>query len=148
MSDTICGHDRALVLAALQMTNDMSDELLVVMVAGARAKGNTGPKTAVVEALLDPAKLAELMASALRARGLEMTIDTDRDNVCISVLNGDIVVEYEQQGERAPGDWSGYSKVVFALPTARTQLLAIMQTTADPSSRETCERILRGTNGV
>lgn len=80
----------------------------------------------------DPAKLAELMASALRTRGF------DADVFPWTPQNG------TPWTPRVHVRLSGHGAIRFELPQARAELLAIMQTEPDESSHETCERILRG----
>jgi hypothetical protein len=85
---------------------------------------------AAYAAIDDPAKLAELLAMALRARGSTWAAEADDDDA-------QNVLIYQ---ERANG--CSYRSV--PLSTARAALAAIMATPADPSSRERCERIIRG----
>jgi hypothetical protein len=107
-------------------------------------------------AVNDPAKLAELMAMALRARG----VNTDLDNDSWSVT----IVRHLVNGVRiSPRSWllpSGVPHTTttrrhatlslpgreydFDMPEARAKLLAIMATSANETSRDECERILRG----
>ncbi len=107
--------------------------------------------------IFDPAKLAELMASALRARGVAVELlppraRVDYDHHEDPPHGACRVVAFMPDGfqHRVDIEWipSEGLCLCMLLPTARAKLLAIMQTTADPASRETCERILRGTNGV
>ncbi len=93
-------------------------------------KGCECPSCAAYHACLDPAKLAKLMAIALRARmprewhiygaGGDLGL-----GVCIEMENDFIDAR-------------------TTLAQARAKLLAIMQTPADESSREACEQIVRG----
>ena len=77
----------------------------------------------------DPVKLAELLAMALRARGVDVvSADHHWTGSIVIVLRGD-------------------ERIVLSMPQARTVLAAIMALPADESSREACERIIRGDNG-
>jgi hypothetical protein len=74
----------------------------------------------------DPAKLAELMAMALLARGVELL------GIAFCVVDGSIVV--------VASKW----RRVRTMPQARAALLTIMALPADASSKPQCERIVRG----
>ena len=82
------------------------------------------------QAIDDPAKLAELMASALRARMPQ----TWRIYGAGGDLGIGICVEME----------NNFIDARMTPAQARESLLTIMRMSADPSSREACERILRG----
>jgi len=153
VSDTICRHDSALILDALNLTRGMSDELLCVMVAGARAKGNGGPKTAAAETLLDPAKLTELMMMALRARGFDAACDwSDRHDFYVAWWPNDPQyvdgTQWIHVRAGSFGRFKGLSTNELDMPATRAKLLRIMRTPADETSRDECERIVRGDNGA
>jgi len=80
----------------------------------------------------DPAKLAELHAMGLRARGID----------------ADVFPWIPEDGTpwtpRVHIRLAGNGIVRLELPEARTLLLAIMALPADDSSRGACERIVRG----
>jgi hypothetical protein len=88
---------------------------------GAYAAANLGWSPAWF-ASRDPAKLVELMAMALRARGVH----------CIVAVYFGCDDTMIQIGDR-----------VFTMPQARTMLAAIMATIADDFSKWQCERIIR-----
>lgn len=101
-------------------------------------------KCAIVDAMiLDPTKLAELMASALRERGFsDVAPFVDElapvDEFRISVHGDDISIVFRRCGAHKR------ACTLASAAKARALLLAIMQTTADESSRKTCESIIRG----
>ena len=85
-----------------------------------------------IVAVLDPVKLAELMALALRARGF---------GGAIYVHEQELHVCWSMTANCTTTQW-------LTVPQARARLLRIMHTPADPTSRDECERILRGDDGV
>lgn len=86
-------------------------------------------------AILDPAKLAELMVMGLRARGIQISIE-DANEYGVSFLIWS--AKHPVHGRPLPEQrWVSPAKV-------RSQVLAIMATPPDESSREACERILKG----
>jgi hypothetical protein len=95
---------------------------------------HTYPWQSALVAIHDPAKLAELMANALRVRGL-----VDGNHVRIThymhpIKNQTIGIWWPRRCKNADCD----------MAEARAKLLAIMQTAPDKSSRKACESILRG----
>lgn len=99
----------------------------------------------------DPAKLAELTLLAMVARGWHSFDDPGEymELPCVHVVS-DVVDSTPYVGIRLWW-WEDLDKHVrrslemtFAIHKARAKLLAIMQTSPDESSRDACERILRG----
>lgn len=89
----------------------------------------------------DPAKLAELMASALRSRGIHVLQQFEPivyPCAHATVKNSDIVVRVW------PVDSEHGTNYVLSPSECRAKILAIMKTTPDESSRKTCEQILKG----
>lgn len=145
--DKLCGCDACEPLVfALNIV--ASDPISAANFATSKAPGDDNGlrEWCAVNALADPAKLAELMASALRARGLwkwsaSMSIPTGAIMFdVIARVDGAIRCEL-WDCRKVRSFRRELSMVEF-----RTRLLAIMQTTANESSREACERILRGDN--
>lgn len=86
----------------------------------------------------DPAKLAELGAMALRARGFIVELLSDyypRDQMSYGVVitwtNTSVDVRFDE--------WQN-----MTLPQFRSILARVMATPADESSREQCEKLIRG----
>lgn len=131
MSATICGHERDVLIWALKLwsTSPNFAANLVDIRDDEKGPNWSATRHAALVATNDPAKLAELMASALRARGLDVLTSIG--------TNGAI-------GDFIEFAWWGQTGIVRDMRTVYKALLAIMQTTANKSSRETCERILRG----
>jgi len=97
------------------------------------ARGDMFGATASMQAhaaVDDPAKLAELFVLAESARG-------DRYEF---VVSGDTI----EWCEWAKGKKRLLTIAIWTMAQAREKLLAIMHTPADLSSREACEKILRG----
>lgn len=92
-----------------------------------------------IVAVTDPARLAELMAMALRARGFDVPGPHEQSYWAQLVI--DVLREWNQLRVELP---ENDSVLVLDMPTARTKLLAIMVTPPDESSREACKKILRG----
>jgi hypothetical protein len=139
--DKLCGCDTCVPLRwALRMLNSEKWG----PVAHHRAKlsppfeRHHEPKHFASRSAIDPAKLAKLMAMALRRRGPSVeVVDFDKRydslaDVAVFVDGDSICLE------------TGDDLCTLAMPKARAKLLAIMQTEPDASSRGTCERILRG----
>ena len=98
----------------------------------------TRSEYAAQDALCDPAKLAELMVLALRARGFDVGPFAVRGGTTIQIWAsnfGTIVVET---------NGPDYSHTSLTMLQTRAKLLAIMQTPPDESSRDACEQILKG----
>lgn len=98
------------------------------------ARGDVFGATASMQAhaaINDPAKIVELMAMGLRARGHHKAA-------------GSIVGDYMWISYVDDGELYDFAMHVNSMEHRHKQLLAIMHTTADPSSREACEKILRG----
>jgi len=95
-----------------------------------------------------PAKLAELLAMALRSRGHAVDAahataekyDTDT-LFLIGSYSDSIIVNWFVRRDTHHA-WK--KRRVLTMPQARAALLAIMATPADKSSREECERIIGG----
>lgn len=105
--------------------------------------------TAAWFASRDPAKLAELMASALRARGFDVHTHRflaecpDGSDSC----DADVLIwQAEHDGTMALDIGLGDDNASRDMDatTFRAALLTITQTPPDESSRETCKRIIRG----
>jgi hypothetical protein len=96
-------------------------------------------------AVVDSAKLAELMAMALLGRGFardgDRSVSADR-RVCVGIHGGLIWVGIGDT-EHKPF-FMPKKALSFAMPEARAATLAIMTTSASDSSRDACERIVRG----
>lgn len=93
----------------------------------------------------DGAKLAELGAMALRARGFADTAHFDDD----FALTSQFRIRVQDDGEIVCVVWriEGTHKlqcVRCTLPQFRALLARIMATSPDESSREQCERMIRG----
>ncbi len=89
---------------------------------------------APLDAIHNPAKLADLMAMGLRARGCA-------GRGFIDIVGDALVLRY----------WSEPRKRVkreFSLSEARAATLAIMALPSDASSKSQCERIIRGESCV
>ena len=90
-----------------------------------------GCESALCQAQLaadDPAKLAELMVMAMRARGIEAQPLEPRDGMCAFAC-------------ACEGDAARWMR---AMPQARAATLAIMSTPADESSKGRVEALIRG----
>lgn len=85
-------------------------------------------KCAVVDAAIDdPARLVELISLAGAARGSKLKIVQSGFRIQVCEWSNGLVCVNDTSKDQA-----------------REKLLAIMRTPADPSSREACEKILRG----
>ena len=73
MSATICGRDSEMLRSALRILTDAdSDDGARVAIALADLRGLQSPRVGAMRDLLDPAKVAEMLAEALRAHGVAM----------------------------------------------------------------------------
>jgi hypothetical protein len=103
---------------------------------------------AASDALVDSAKLAELLAMALRARGVD-AVSRRRADYGVKRLDLVHAVVIWDQSQSAQGaallDIDGYCvwKIV-ALSDIRNMLAAAMATPANTSSRDQCMRLVRG----
>jgi hypothetical protein len=82
----------------------------------------------------DPAKLAQLMAMGLRARGIDAG-PINHDGWEIWPYKDKIIVDTTYMED---------AMFFFALPEFRALLARVMATPADESSREQCEKLIRG----
>lgn len=101
--------------------------------------------TAAWWASRDPAKLAELMVMGLRARGL--SVEVRRYGAHRWTRSTDVAIWYgyaDNGLQLYVGDPIGTTFCPVTLVEFCAKLLAVMQTSPNESSREACERILRG----
>jgi hypothetical protein len=106
-----------------------------------------GCESALCQAQLavdDPAKLAELGAMALRARGIDaIAVQANAENAAkVNAANPDFAIVWAKNGVFLTAwkfDWRTESA-----SDIRALLARIMATPADESSREQCEGLIRG----
>jgi hypothetical protein len=83
-----------------------------------------------LEVINNPTKLAELLDVALNARGVESQALTPKDGLCavayVASSDGEVV------------------RYMRPIPEARGDLVAIIATPANKTSRDECERIVQG----
>ncbi len=99
-----------------------------------------GCESALYQAQLvadDPAKLAELGVMALRVRGVDACVFGDD---CFPWQWG--ILATEQWIEILPHDVP--ERIIYSMPQFRALLARIITTPPDESSRDECERIIRG----
>ena len=97
----------------------------------------------ILRALYNPAKRAELMAMALRARGIDAAVERWQ----ITQPPSDIVIWHDEQNIRIYGGrvWQVWRRSL-SMAQARDILAAIMRTPADESSKSQCEQIIMDDN--
>lgn len=144
VSATICGHERTALIWALRYWafDHRRAELLVQY-----PNGGDPLLVAAARDANDPAKLAKLMVEALVERGIGAYGWSLRPAWSIG-KTGHWQVWGTYDGQIMCNDFDANNVarrngIIWAMPTARAKLLAIMQTEPNESSRETCERMLR-----
>ena len=121
---TICGHERQWLLIWLDVVASHPDLV--------KSTSCTCGPCAARNAIFDPVTLAAIMAEALRERGFAVSLGSIDAPVRVFAFASSVTVDFEDSHNR------------MLMPKARVKLLAVMRTPADPSSREACERILKG----
>ena len=91
----------------------------------------------------EPKTLAELMAMALRARGIDAAVERWQ----ITQPPSDIVIWHDEQNIRIYGGrvWQVWRRSL-SMAQACASILAIMRTPADESSKSQCEQIIMDDN--
>lgn len=134
---TLCGHERADLEWALRMTMAPT----VVVSSGLRS-GKTA-KGKAMDAIHDPAKLAELMAEELRRRAVGVWLGPNEER---APEHGDVVMYAFGKSVRAysplgPGSWERQ----WTLPQARAALLRLMQLPEGTAAQDVLKALEVGT---
>ena len=124
MNAAVCGHRRQWLLIWLDVIASYPELV-------EPTSCTCGP-CAARNAIFDPVTLAAIMAEALRERGFAVSLGSIDAPVRVFAFASSVTVDFEDSHNR------------MLMPKARVKLLAVMRTPADPSSREACERILKG----
>jgi hypothetical protein len=140
---TICGHERDVVRLGIQILA-LSDNATVYADQIERDHNATGRIKSVTRDLDDPAKLTELLAEALRERGVDVGGAPPADRRPYNVFHGADLVGIV--------DWSRSNKATYSsafasgaatmwdMPQARVALLRVLSlpegATADDAVRE------------
>jgi len=105
-------------------------------------------EAAALIAIDDPAKLAALMAMALRSRGVDVALYDQRGmwtwQTQFAVYPCWITVQLDPEIHGVSVEHTSGHGFDMTPTQAHAMLVAIMATPADDSSRDACERIIRG----
>jgi hypothetical protein len=112
---TICGHERDVVRLGIQILA-LSDNATAYADQIERDHNATGRIKSVTRDLDDPAKLAELLAEALRERGVGAG--------CYVTMNG--VLLWEPRATNGHGRLLGNQQTQLTTPQARAALLRVL----------------------
>lgn len=142
MTNTICGHDRDVLILALSWARDVwaNDDTSLRELATMPWRAKNPARYAVIAAIIDPAKLAEMLAARGRELGLafwhgpnEPREPSPTDYV-LYVIDGVIRL----YSPLSPKTWQRHYTIV----QARTILLQWLQ--LPDGAREEAERVLHG----